>query len=216
MLNNRKNASAFETLTMRSGVPPWRWSASWSVWTGSFQETSLWSWQPVKGHNSVHSPIDLSSQRVELTEKIAALTSKQSPKSMWRIFPLSRSNIRLEGCLEQKNFALILDNSLVKMGLLGRSLTCLPAPGCSPPWTWRPGSGCNWSFCQTTPADKKSVTYPQRSETGSAKSSSQVGTGRLTSELGLFSHSSLARSSPAVLLTACSNTSTFSIRVRWS
>lgn len=37
-----------------------------------------------------------------------------------------------------------------------------------------------------------------------------------TSELGLLSHSSLARSSPAVLLTACSNTSTFCIRVRWS
>lgn len=40
--------------------------------------------------------------------------------------------------------------------------------------------------------------------------------GHLTSELGLLSHSSLARSSPAVLLTACSNTSTFSISVRWS
>lgn len=37
-----------------------------------------------------------------------------------------------------------------------------------------------------------------------------------TSELGLLSHKSLARSSPAVLLTACSNTSTFSISVRWS
>ena len=37
-----------------------------------------------------------------------------------------------------------------------------------------------------------------------------------TSELGLLSQRSLARSSPAVLLTACSNTSTFSISVRWS
>ena len=27
-------------------------------------------------------------------------TSKQSPKSMWRILPVSLSSIRLEGCLE--------------------------------------------------------------------------------------------------------------------
>lgn len=43
-----------------------------------------------------------------------------------------------------------------------------------------------------------------------------VKTEEQTSELGLLSHSSLARSSPAVLFTACSNTSTFSIRVKWS
>lgn len=37
-----------------------------------------------------------------------------------------------------------------------------------------------------------------------------------TSELGLLSHRSLARSSPLVLDSACSNTSTFCIRVKWS
>ena len=31
---------------------------------------------------------------------IGVLTSKQSPKSMWRILPESRSNMRLDGCLE--------------------------------------------------------------------------------------------------------------------
>jgi len=31
------------------------------------------------------------------------LTSKQSPKSMWRILPLSLSNMRLEGCLQTKD-----------------------------------------------------------------------------------------------------------------
>ena len=30
-------------------------------------------------------------------------TSKQSPKSIWRIFPLKRSSIKLDGCLRQRN-----------------------------------------------------------------------------------------------------------------
>ena len=33
----------------------------------------------------------------------SVLTSKQSPKSIWRILPLNRSNMRLDGCLENRN-----------------------------------------------------------------------------------------------------------------
>lgn len=157
MSNGDRKASAFVLLTEQRGVPPWRWSASLSVWTGSFQETSLWSWQPGESGNGVQNPIDSRLQWAELTERERSpLTSKQSPKSMWRIFPLSRSNIRLEGCLGYKNIVITLTKiDLVKKKKpLWPNLTCLPGPGCSPPWTWQPGSGCNWSFYQTTPGDK--------------------------------------------------------------
>ena len=40
-------------------------------------------------------------------------TSKQSPKSMWRMWPVRRSNIRLEGCLCDGVMVCVYDGVMV-------------------------------------------------------------------------------------------------------
>ena len=77
-------------------------------------------------------------------------------------------------------------------------LTYHPAPICTRPWTSLQGTLCSWYADQTTPTAEVHMTLlPLPAEAH-------------TSEEGLFSHSTLARSSPLVVLSmACSNTSTF-------
>lgn len=76
-------------------------------------ETFLWSSQPTKrnkipkstfGWEAVHIKSQINWQyKRKFKKAMATHTSKQSPKSIWGIFPLKRSSIKLDGCLRQKN-----------------------------------------------------------------------------------------------------------------
>lgn len=77
-------------------------------------ETSLWSSQPTErnkipkskfGWEAVYIKSQLNWQLTNANSRKPTVThtSKQSPKSIWRIFPLKRSSIKLDGCLWEKN-----------------------------------------------------------------------------------------------------------------
>lgn len=67
------------------------------------------------------------------------LTSKQSPKSMCRIFPLSRSSIRLDGCLRNRRET--TEGSLARHWWINRQGCGSPGPAHRP----KPAPTCLWN-----------------------------------------------------------------------
>ena len=90
-------------------------------------------------------------------------TSKQSPKSMWSTRPVNRSNIKLDGCLQQNivQFNVQTHVHVIKVRCVIVLSTCLLSLECIPPWTWQPMSEYNWYVGQTRPKQKKQHMNPR-------------------------------------------------------